>query len=77
MGKINKTLEKKIAEIFQLIQKYKDMVLPMDILSKLTKIQNMDFDMNETLRVKFIALILREHRKFKEVANVRQHRKQA
>ena len=33
--------------------------------------------MNETLKAKFLTLIVREDRKFKEVANIRQHKKQA
>ena len=33
--------------------------------------------MNETLKAKFLTLIVREYRKFKEVANIRQHKKQA
>ena len=53
----------------------------MDILTKLSQIHKLgaigDQRLDETLKVKFMALIMKEYRKFKEVSNIRDHKKKA
>lgn len=78
LGKVSKGLEKKVLEMFELIRKHRSHVIPMELLGQLTALQDFgQFSVNGTLKAKFLTLIVREYRKFKEVANVRQHKKQA
>jgi hypothetical protein len=64
--------------MFELIRKNKPFVIPMDLLGQLTALQDFGkFSVNGPLKAKFLTLIVREYRKFKEVANIRQHKKQA
>ena len=50
----------------------------MDLLGELTAIQDFrEYKVNETLKAKFLTLIVREFRKFKEVANIRNYKQQA
>jgi len=78
LSKVSKSVEKKVLEMFELIRKHKTAVLPMDVLGMLTQIQDFgNYQVNETLKAKFLTLIVREYRKFKEVSNIRQHKKQA
>lgn len=78
INKVSKQIEKKVLELFELIRNHKYQVIPMEILGQLTALQDFgEFTVNETLKAKFLTLIVREYRKFKEVANIRQHKKQA
>ena len=43
----------------------------MEFLAQLSNISKLDLEINETLKAKYMALILREYRKFKEVSAVR------
>ena len=43
----------------------------MEFLAQLSNISNLDLEINETPKAKYMALILREYRKFKEVSAVR------
>ena len=50
----------------------------MDLLGELTSLQDFkEYKVNETLKAKFLTLVFREYRKFKEVANIRHHKKSA
>lgn len=78
LAKVSRSIEKKIAELYDLIRKHKSQIIPMEVLGKLTQIQDFgQYQINETLKAKFLTLIVREYRKFKEVATVRQHKRLA
>ena len=67
--------------MYETILAHKDKVLPMDVLTKLSEIHKLgqvgDEKLDETLKVKFMVLIMKEYRKHKEVSIVRDHKKKA
>lgn len=75
--KLTRRIEKKIAELYELIIINKQYIIPMEILAKLSKISDLDLHINETLKAKYMALILREYRKFKEVSAIRDQKQMA
>lgn len=78
VAKVSKRLEEKVLEMFELIRKNKQFVIPMDIINQLSMLQKLSkAKINPTLQGKFLSLVFREYNKFKEVANVRQYKQQA
>lgn len=43
----------------------------MEILAQLSQISSLELEINEKLKAKYMALVLREYRKFKEVSAMR------
>ena len=76
--KMAKKIEKKLQDMIELMEKYKNKVVPMEIVAQLAQIPNMQrLSLPEQLKATFMALIVREYRKFKEVSQIREHKKQA
>ena len=66
-----------MAELYELIILHRQFIIPMEFLAQLSKISSLELPINETLKAKYMALILREYRKFKEVSAVRDQKQMA
>jgi hypothetical protein len=69
--KVIKRIDKKIVEIYETIFRHSKNVLPMDILLSLSAVSSCEIPTNESLKAKFMVLVHREYRKFKEIEQVR------
>lgn len=71
MRKVINRIDAQIEEIYEEIVAHAENVLPMDVLTKLSEIHKLgsigDEKLDETLKVKFMVLIMKEYRKHKEV----------
>ena len=74
---MTKRIERKISEILELIQKSDQYIIPMEILAQLSQIQNTTFEVDEKIKARFLAALLKEYRKFKEVSSMRNSKKLA
>ena len=64
-------------EILLLFQSNPLYIIPMEILVSLSRIQNTFYQVDEKIKGAFLAAMVKEHRKFKEVSSMRNCKKVA